>query len=277
MARYRKIDTRMWADAKFRALSTPPPSGKYLWIALLTGPHTTNLPGLFRVGEMALSEELGWSLEGFRKGFAELFREGLAKADWNARVVWIPNAIKYNPPDNPNVVKGWRDSWDEVPECGLKAEAYQTLRTFTKGLGEGFAKAFHEGCVQCLANQEQEQEQEQEQVNTLSSNPDGFDQAVLEVWKYYVEMLARSPQTTLTETRKRMARARLKECSARAREPQLENATNVMKLCVDRLKASKWHNGNNPGGKKYLTWEILFRNREQFEKWINDENYEGVA
>jgi hypothetical protein len=113
---------------------------------------------------------------------------------------------------------------------------------------------------------------------TLSSNPDGFDQAVLEVWAYYVTVLNRSPQTTLTETRKRMARARLKECFARAREPQLENATNVMKLCVDRLKASKWHNGNNPGGKKYLTWEILFRNREQFEKWINDENYvEGAA
>jgi len=163
MARYRKIDTRMWADAKFRTLSSPPPSGKYLWIALLTGPYTTNLPGLFRVGEMALAEELGWTLEGFREGFAELFREGLAKADWNARVVWIPNAIKYNPPDNPNVVKGWRDSWDEVPECALKAEAYQTLRTFTKGLGEGFGKAFAEGCVQCLANQEQEQEQ----LNTL--------------------------------------------------------------------------------------------------------------
>ena len=167
MARYRKIDTRMWADAKFRALSSPPPTGKYLWIALLTGPYTTNLPGLFRVGEMALAEELGWPLEGFRKGFAELFREGLAKADWNARVVWIPNAIKYNPPDNPNVVKGWRDSWDEVPECVLKAEAYQRLKTFTKGLGEGFAKAFAEHCVQCLANQEQEQEQEQ----TSSSEP----------------------------------------------------------------------------------------------------------
>jgi hypothetical protein len=75
-----------------------------------------------------------------------------------------------------------------------------------------------------------------------------------------------------------MARARLKECFARTREPQLENATNVMKLCVDRLKSSKWHNGQNPNGKKYLDWEILFRSREQFEKWINDENFsEGAA
>jgi hypothetical protein len=169
----------MWADAKFRALSSPMPSGKYLWIALLTGPHTTNLPGLFRIGEMALAEELGWPLEGFRQAFTELFREGLASADWSARVVWIPNAIKYNPPDNPNVVKGWRDSWDEVPECSLKAEAYQRLKTFTEGLGEGFAKAFVECCAQGLANQEQEQEQEQEQKPTPSAAnatvPDDFD------------------------------------------------------------------------------------------------------
>lgn len=180
MGRYRKIDTRMWADAKFRALSSPPPNGKYLWIALLTGPYTTNLPGLFRVGEMALAEELGWPLEGFREAFAELFREGLAKADWKARVVWIPNAIKYNPPENPNVVKGWRTSWDEVPECALKGEAYQRLKAFTKGLGEGFGKAFLECCPLCLANQEQEQEQEQEQTppvadGTVSDNFDTID------------------------------------------------------------------------------------------------------
>jgi hypothetical protein len=168
MARYRKLDTRMWADSKFRALSSPAVSGKHLWIFLLVGPHTTNLPGLFRAGEMALAEELGWSLEGFRKGFGELLREGLAKADWNARVVWIPNAIKYNPPDNPNVVKGWRDSWDEVPECSLKTEAYERLKVFTERLGEGFSKAFREACAKGLVNQEQEQEQEQEQTPSVA-------------------------------------------------------------------------------------------------------------
>jgi len=171
MARYRKIDTRMWADAKFGALSSPPPAGKYLWIALLTGPFTTNLPGLFRVGEMALAEELGWPLEGFRKVFAELFREGLAKADWNARVVWIPNAIKYNPPDNPNVVKGWRVSWDEAPECALKIEAYERLTRFTEGLGQGFGKAFRESCAKGSVNQEQEQEQQQKQEPISLSEP----------------------------------------------------------------------------------------------------------
>jgi len=163
MARFRKLDVRVWADSKFRDLSSPGPSGKYLWFFLLTGPHTTNIPGLFRAGEMALAEELGWSIEGFRKVFVELFSKGLVRADWKARVVWVPNAIKYNSPENPNVVKSWRTTWDEIPECSLKTEANARLKEFTKGLGEGFAKAFGEACVKSLANQEQEQEQKQKQ------------------------------------------------------------------------------------------------------------------
>ena len=80
-------------------------------------------------------------MEEFRKAFAELLAKGLAKAAWKARAVWIPNGIKYNPPVNPNVVKSWRNAWDEIPECAWKAEAYERLKAFTEGLGEGFGKA----------------------------------------------------------------------------------------------------------------------------------------
>jgi len=175
MARYRKIDTRMWGDVKFRELSSPAPSAKYLWIFLLTGPHTTNLPGLFRAGEMSLAEELGWPVETFRERFAELSGAGLAKADWNARVVWIPNAVKYNRPDNPNVVKSWRDSWDEVPECPLKSEAYERLKGFMGGLGEGFTGTFRQGCGHGLANQEQELELEQEHLTPTKSGAQNLE------------------------------------------------------------------------------------------------------
>ena len=174
MARYRKIDIRMWGDSRFCELSSPNPSGKYLWVFLLSGPPTSNIPGLFRAGEMALAEELEWSLEGFRQAFAELSSRGLVKADWKARVVWVPNAIKYNAPENPNVVKSWRTAWDEIPECALKAEAYERLKAFTEGLGEGFGKAFAEGCAKGLANQEQEQEQERnkDSLSELQSSSD---------------------------------------------------------------------------------------------------------
>lgn len=163
MSRHRKIDVRMYIDARFRKLSAPPPCGRYLWIYLLTNPETVNLPGLYRAGEAGLAEALGWSLKGFREAFREVLFQGMAEADWKARVLWIPRAISYNAPESPNVVRGWRTTWDEIPECELKTKAYSHLKAFVEAMGEGFAKAFAEACPQALPNQEQEPEQEQEQ------------------------------------------------------------------------------------------------------------------
>jgi hypothetical protein len=161
----------MWGDEKFRRLSAPCPCGQSLWIYLLTGPHTTSLPGLFNIGEAALAEALGWTLKAFREAFAEAHSQGMVKADWQARVVWIPRAIEYNFPESPNVVKGWRAAWDEMPECQLKTEAYHLFRQALKAkkaFAEAFAEAIGEGGapresrinVQPKRNQEQEQEQD---------------------------------------------------------------------------------------------------------------------
>lgn len=171
MARYAKVDVRIWDDERVRRLSAIQPSGQGLWIRLLVSRHRTSIPGLLCVGEAALAEEFGWTLKGFREGFQEVLRERLAKADWNARLVWIPKAIKYNPPENPNVIKGWEVPWNETPECALKDEAYRTLKEFVKGLSKGFQEAFEKGCPNRLANQEQDPdpEQEQEQEPTISA------------------------------------------------------------------------------------------------------------
>ena len=146
MARYRKIDVRLWIDQRFRRLSRIPPCGQGLWIYLLTNPDTVSIPGLYRAGESAIAESLGWSVEALRQAFAELVSEGMVAADWNARVVWIPHAIKYNMPESPNVVLSWRSSWDEIPECPLKQQAWVSLNRHLKGFGIAFAKAFAEAC-----------------------------------------------------------------------------------------------------------------------------------
>lgn len=145
MATYRAIHVKMWGDEKFKRLSPPPPSARYLWIYLLAGPHTNKIPGLFTAGEAQLAEALEWPLKGFRERYRELFREGLIEADWRARLVFIPNAIKHNSPDNPNVVKSWKREWEDLPECELKAIAYQYIFDFLKRLGKGFLIPFEEG------------------------------------------------------------------------------------------------------------------------------------
>ena len=159
IGRYRKVYVRIWGDEKFRALSQPQPNAQTLWLYLLTGEHTSAIPGLFRSGESSLAEALGWPLKGFREAFAEVFHKGMARADWKARLVLLPKAVSYNPPESPNVVKAWRAAFDEMPECPLKREAFRHFQVFLEGLSEGFRKAWGEP----LPNQEQEQEQEQSQ------------------------------------------------------------------------------------------------------------------
>jgi hypothetical protein len=168
--RYSKIVRRMWNDRKFRELSSPPPNGQTLWIRILTGPELGVIPGLFSQGEAGFAEALRWPLEGFRQAFAELSSRGMAVADWDARLVWVPKAFEHNKPDSPNVIKSWRMAWEELPECDLKDQAHRTLRGFVEGMGPSWLEAFDEACPPPSPNQEQEQDQEQEE----DSEPGGF-------------------------------------------------------------------------------------------------------
>ena len=172
--RYRKVLTRMWGDDRFRELSKPQPNAQSLWQYLITGPHTTSVPGLFSIGEAALAEALGWPLKGLRKAWDEIASRKMALADWQARVVYLPKAIEHNTPENPNVVKGWRSTIDDLPECALKSKALAEIQTFL--IGRGFTKGLPVTLSASplkplastsgngMANQEQEQEQEQEYV-----------------------------------------------------------------------------------------------------------------
>lgn len=142
--RYSRVTRRMWNDAKFRKLTAPPPCGQALWFRLLTGPELGCIPGLFPAFEAGLAQAMRWPLEGFREAFQEVFALGFAEADWDCGVVWVPRAVEHNPPTSPNVVRGWRLAWLEIPECDLKDKAGRALKAFGEGLGEGFRKAFGE-------------------------------------------------------------------------------------------------------------------------------------
>lgn len=140
----------MWGDEKFSTLSKPQPNAQSLWIYLLTGPHTTALPCAFATGEASLAEALAWPLRGFRKAFQELSVKDMVQYDWRARLVFIPNALKHNSPENPNVVIGWKSSFDELPDCPLKWLIYDGVRAYlltlvqVKGFSEVFLKPFKE-------------------------------------------------------------------------------------------------------------------------------------
>jgi hypothetical protein len=109
---------------------------------------------------------------------------------------------------------------------------------------------------------------------------------VEEVWAYYRERLKRASTYELTRERRVMGEAGLKACTKLARmngstQPS-EDAISLMKLAIDRLSESPWHNGKNDSGAKYLDWELLFRGRnvpspqKLTDYWLNDEKW-GAA
>lgn len=157
MIRYRPISVKMWGDDRFSRLSKAQPNGQTLWIYLLTGPHTSSLPTAFVAGEAGLAEALSWPLSSFRKVFAEVLREGLIEIDSRCRLVFIPKAVRHNPPQSPNVVVAWRKAFDELPDCILKQRIFTHTLAEIKALGKGeaFAQAFGEVSSYTFAESEQ--------------------------------------------------------------------------------------------------------------------------
>lgn len=140
---YRQVDIRIHADEKVMKLSKPPPSGKGLWYELLFGEQTGIIPGLFKIGEAGFAEQLEWPLKDFRRCWQELLdAELVVKADWKARLIWVPNAIHHNSPRNPKQVLHWRKTWQLLPACDLKQEAKLYLEQFFKQYQESFQQAF---------------------------------------------------------------------------------------------------------------------------------------
>ena len=142
--RYRKVALKMWGDEKFSTLSALPPSGQSLWLFLLIYPAQDGIPGVYRAGRASMAETLGWEVSEFDACFNEIARQGMVKADWKSKLVWLPNAARFNPPESPNVVVWWSKAWPEIPECPLKEEIYSTLRKHVCETGDSHCKAFDE-------------------------------------------------------------------------------------------------------------------------------------
>lgn len=228
---YRKVYVRMWTNKGFRGLSSPPPNGKSLWQFLLTGPNTCQIPGLIRAGAAAMAEELDWPLGGFRSAFDEIARAGMARADWSARLVYLPKALIYNYPASPSVVKSWRIDWDMAPDCDLKAQVFRDFRRTLKG---GFLVAFIGTCQQPISpegpearpepKEEREKKKHSKTPNAEKAEAEGAPPKpkadpvktdwIPEMWHSKAPSLPRCVKWT--DKRKAAAKARLKDYPDRA-------------------------------------------------------------
>lgn len=159
MSRYRKIDTRLWNDAKFRDLSD---NAKLVFFMVLTHPNMTAL-GAMRATLPGLAAEIRWTAEAFHEAIGEVFEKGMAEHDEKACLIALPNFVKYNQPESPNVVKAWVAALDLLPESGLKFRVIARAQVVAEGMSEGFGKAFRDAFAKGMPYQEHEPEQKQKQ------------------------------------------------------------------------------------------------------------------
>lgn len=181
MARYRKIDVRMWNDRKFRELSD---NGKLAFILLLTHPDTTQI-GTIRTRVSNLADELGWQRDAMSHAIQEVTLNGMIDADEKAGLIVINNFLKYNAPSSPNAFKSWCELIDLMPECDLLDKHVARLKTFVDGLSVGMRNAIPNDLIDaikdamsrtngqpcCIQEKEQDQEQDKE-IHTHGHHPE---------------------------------------------------------------------------------------------------------
>lgn len=150
MAHYRKIDTRILLDKKFNALSS---DARLALFHLLVHLNLTSL-GAMRASIPGLADELNWEVEQFERALLELCQNDMVRYDKTARFLWLPNFLKYNAPESPNVVKSWETALSYLPECALRDELILHVKQFVAGLSQSFQEALPD-CFQEIISSSQ--------------------------------------------------------------------------------------------------------------------------
>lgn len=273
MSKYRKIESKIWNDAKFNSLSD---EAKLLFFFLLTHPHLTAL-GAMRASINGLADELKWGEKAFREAFQEVFDKGMLKRDEGTCFIWLPNFLKYNKPESPNVVKSW-DRWLEyLPECELKNELIQSVKSFLEDLGQAYMKALPEAFRKPMPNHEHEHEINNcrvadatqpvcEYLNDLAS----CDDVITRIFSHWQRVMHHS-KAKLDGKRKLKIKSALK----------LGFSEEELKLAIDGCAKSDFHMGKNDKRQRYDGLDLILRDAEHVEKFIEiaktDENSLNVV
>lgn len=133
---YRRTPVALWRDRRFRNCGK---SAQLLYLQLRTGPLSCAIPGVVVAGPATLGEEFDLSPDEVRGLSAELAQAGLLRADWEARLLWLPDVHLDDPPANPSIVRGWSKYWGTLPECSLRDVIASQIRSVVVPRGTAFA------------------------------------------------------------------------------------------------------------------------------------------
>ena len=174
MAKYRKIDPRIWNDVKFRSLGH---DAQYIFMYLLTSPHSTAW-GAYVIDDLYIQADTGMSAKRVSESVSELLDLGLILRCKKTRLICFPNWFKFNRPENERSAKACLNGILSMP----KSKVLTVYCNGSETVIEMFANnslTMNEmlGCEQEQEQEqekdfEQEQEQEQEQDTSARSCSD---------------------------------------------------------------------------------------------------------
>lgn len=127
MREYGKIHSSFWTSQDIRDVGE---DGRTLAAYLLTSPHS-NMLGCFRIPPAYVSEDLKWPMERVQEGFAKLSSKGFATLSEGSFWIVIHKFLKWNQPENPNVVKAAIKLFDQIPDgCGVKPLLAKAIKEY---------------------------------------------------------------------------------------------------------------------------------------------------
>lgn len=266
MREYGKIHSSFWTSQTIRSMTE---DGRTLAAYLLTGPHS-NMLGCFRIPDGYVSEDLVWESERVIKGFVELFDKGFATRSEGSKWVVIHKFLKWNQPENPNVVKAAEKLFDQIPaECGVKPLLAAGIREYETRFSLSKLKGFEtvsEGLPKGIPP-EPEPEPNQNLEKPLSGEPDDADEESDESGN---EVQAEKPIREILEhlNEKTGAAYRMVESNARLIRGRLESGATVeqIKAVID-AKVREWSKDRKWA--KYLRPKTLF-NATNFEQYLGE-------
>jgi len=112
---YGKVWGRFWTEARSAEWSD---DMTILGLYLLTSPHHVS-EGLYVIPKAYISDDLDWQMERVDETFSLLEKDGFSRYDAKTRVVFLPNALKYQPPVGPKQVKGAFNRVSALPKTVL--------------------------------------------------------------------------------------------------------------------------------------------------------------
>lgn len=267
MAKWRPVDVRVWSDRKFLELTE---HGRMLWLYLLTSPFMLPIPGVLVSGEMAIAEQLGWSAKGLGEGYGELQSKGLSVVR-AGRLVWLRNALEYQPVQGPHHITAISKCWDDVPDCDTKIDIWKALKIACERWPDLFTKALPKALPKPLAIP----------LRTVSGSGTGTgtgsppvvpqgghsDSPQLEAFKVHEDAVTR-PADAQAELDAAVPRHPARKGSARrARqelpddwEPRVQERAKARELGLDvDYEAEQFRDTHRAKGNSFADWDAAFR------------------